>query len=117
MLMGLLISCSNTQKTIDLSRDMVPVSSTPLQIVFSKIQKTKTQISVEGTILVPTDKSKAIFANIIVQGTNIGTTRDENGNFELNELSPKDTLVVNYIGYPKKKISVNQIIHFHKKVW
>lgn len=45
--------------------------------------------------------------NIVVQGTNIGTATDADGNFQLDVPSLNETIVVSYVGYQTKEISIN----------
>ncbi|NJM24620.1 MAG: carboxypeptidase-like regulatory domain-containing protein [Bacteroidia bacterium] len=56
------------------------------------------------------------FVNVVMQGTNIGTTTDFDGNFEIKTNTPTDTLVASYIGYKvRKKVVVKgtaQTINF-----
>lgn len=56
------------------------------------------------------------FANIIFQGTTIGTTTDFDGNFSVKATVSVDTLVVSYLGYTtrKKRVqpNVSQVINF-----
>src|SRR5699024_7832023 len=44
--------------------------------------------------------------NIAVKGTTTGTSSDADGEFELTLTSPKDTLVISYIGYKTQNIPV-----------
>lgn len=44
--------------------------------------------------------------NILVKGTSIGASTDENGNFELEVPSLQDTLVVTYIGYQRQEVPI-----------
>jgi TonB-linked SusC/RagA family outer membrane protein len=45
-------------------------------------------------------------ASIVVKGSNIGTTSDENGNFQISAPS-KGRLVFSSVGYPAKEVDVN----------
>lgn len=45
--------------------------------------------------------------NILVKGTTIGASTDEDGNFELEVPSLQDTLVVTYIGYQRQEVPIN----------
>lgn len=45
--------------------------------------------------------------NIIVKGTNIGTSTDMNGRYSLNVPSLSDTLIVTYIGYEMKEVPIS----------
>lgn len=44
-------------------------------------------------------------ANVIIKGTNLGTTSDEEGAFSINA-SPSDVLVISFIGYKTQEILV-----------
>jgi len=44
--------------------------------------------------------------NIIVEGTNKGTTSDINGNFRLEVAGPEATLVFSFVGYNKEEVKV-----------
>lgn len=56
-----------------------------------------------------------IGANIIIKGTNIGTTTNIDGKFFL-EVSPNDLLVVSYLGYESQTISVSNKTNFTIKL-
>ena len=58
-----------------------------------------------GKIVDKITKEPLSFANVLVQGTNIGATSNENGSFIISGV-PSDTitLIVSYVGYPKKKV-------------
>jgi branched-chain amino acid transport system permease protein len=45
--------------------------------------------------------------NIIVQGTNIGTATDVNGQYELSVPSLNETLIVSFVGYLTQEIEIN----------
>lgn len=47
-------------------------------------------------------------ANIIWQGTTIGTTSDSDGKFEISYSDESNTLVVSYIGYKTETITINE---------
>ena len=44
-------------------------------------------------------------ANVIIKGTTLGTTSDENGSFSINA-SPSDVLVISFIGYKSQEVPV-----------
>src|SRR5699024_10026048 len=45
--------------------------------------------------------------NILVKGTNIGTSSDASGNFIENVTSSSDTLIFSYIGYETREVPLN----------
>src|SRR5699024_5336709 len=45
--------------------------------------------------------------NIMVKGTTIGTSTDQNGNYELDVPSYQDTLVVSFVGYQRQEVPIN----------
>src|SRR2546423_2785138 len=54
------------------------------------------------------EKNKPVVnATIVVKGTTIGTTTNENGNYVLNVPSRAATLVVSYIGMGEKEIDLS----------
>lgn len=70
--------------------------------------KAPSQITVTGTVL---DKggTPIIGANVMEQGKSTnGTITDLDGKFTLNVTSSKAVLVVSFIGYAEKQVSVNK---------
>jgi TonB-dependent starch-binding outer membrane protein SusC len=61
---------------------------------------------VTGTVTTGSDGSPLPGVNILIDGTNIGTTTDMNGKFSLNTRSNNDVLVVSFIGYTTQTIPV-----------
>ncbi|AFM05938.1 outer membrane receptor protein [Bernardetia litoralis DSM 6794] len=47
------------------------------------------------------------FANIVWKGTTIGTTSDENGNFEIKKIAKTDDLVISYTGYKSDTVCID----------
>lgn len=45
-------------------------------------------------------------ATITVRGTNVATTTDASGNFVLNDVSPEATLLISFVGYRTRSVSV-----------
>src|SRR6056297_571394 len=45
--------------------------------------------------------------NILIKGTNNGTSTDLDGNYSLNVSSLNDTLLVSFIGYERKEVPIN----------
>lgn len=64
------------------------------------------QLTVRGRIT--NDQNQPIVgASIVVKGTSIGTTTNDNGDFQINAPA-NGTLVVSSVGYPTREISINR---------
>lgn len=84
-------------------------------IISSKgVSKTKNEKkTIKGNICDET-KEPLIGVSVHVKGTNIGTITDMNGDFSITEnFSPKDVLVISYIGYKAQEVSAKgeNILH------
>lgn len=62
--------------------------------------------SVTGTVIDKTDRQPLPGVNIIVQGTQLGTSTNRDGKFTLNVPSLSDTLVISYLGYESAIIPI-----------
>lgn len=62
-------------------------------------------IIVTGTV--SDDMGPVIGATVVVKGTTNGGITDLEGNFTLSNIPPKSTLVVSFVGYQTKEVSVN----------
>ncbi|TDB63496.1 M56 family metallopeptidase [Arundinibacter roseus] len=64
--------------------------------------------TIKGTVR--SSKTQALLpgANVIVAGTNAGTTTDENGTFELKNVPLMSKLAISYIGYEIKTIEITK---------
>lgn len=67
---------------------------------------TNAQTTVNGTVT-DSDGLPLIGANVIVQGTTIGTITDIDGNFQLSVPDDKGRIVVSYIGFDDQIIELN----------
>lgn len=63
------------------------------------------QKSVINGVVVDSKNESIIGANVLIKGTSIGTITDFDGKFSI-EASPKDILIVSYIGMDSKEITV-----------
>ncbi|HYC84691.1 MAG TPA: carboxypeptidase-like regulatory domain-containing protein, partial [Chryseosolibacter sp.] len=74
------------------------------------------QTIVKGKVMDSNSGDPIPFANVIFQGTTIGTTTDFDGNFTLKASVSVDSIVASYLGYKtraKKVIAgVQQVINF-----
>ena len=61
--------------------------------------------AVEGQVLDANTEEELIGVNIVIKGTNQGTTTDANGNFRL-QTAADDTLVFSYIGYQRLEMPI-----------
>lgn len=78
--------------------------------VFTNTVKAQNETFIKGTIseISPTNSdslSALPFANLVWKGTTIGTTTDENGNFQLKKITQTDDLIISYTGYKSDTIS------------
>lgn len=71
-------------------------------------QQTK---KISGTVVDKTGET-IIGANVKVQGTDRGTITDIDGNFSL-DISPKEVLIISFIGYQEKKITIDNQTHIN----
>lgn len=63
--------------------------------------------SIKGRVVEQETSEGIVGANVVVKGTTIGTVTDTDGNFELTNLPDgSSTVVVSFIGYAPKEISV-----------
>lgn len=72
----------------------------------SEVQVAMQQATIKGTV-VDTNGEPVIGATISVKGTTTGIISDIDGNFTLNGVSSKATLVVSFVGYKTQEISLN----------
>lgn len=73
----------------------------PIQMV-EQVQET-----IEGAVSDAQSGETLPGVNILVKGTSIGTSTDQDGNFELTVPSLEDTLVVSFVGYQTGEVPIN----------
>ena len=61
---------------------------------------------IEGQVVDPAGEA-IIGANVVVQGTTLGSITDFDGNFTITNAPTKGTLVVSFIGYEKRSLSID----------
>jgi hypothetical protein len=86
-----------------------PFSTPPdysLQGIVSGLSLMKGNNRISGYVYDNSTNEPLIGATITVKGTTIGTVSDVNGRFDLSIPSPTSTVVVNYIGYLPRELSV-----------
>lgn len=76
-----------------------------LLLVFPTLLFSQIDGSINGYIYDSKSQLPLLGANVIIEGTKKGTISDENGFFEITNISPKSyNLSVSYVGYQSKKI-------------
>lgn len=64
-------------------------------------------ITITGTVL-DENKKPLMGANVVVKGTTTGTTTDEAGKYSIAVPNTSNTLVISYLGYTSKEVSVDK---------
>ena len=67
-------------------------------------------LTVSGTVTSADNEQPLVGVNILVQGTDQGTTTDDGGNYTIGLDDPSATLVFSYIGYATKEIPVDKVL-------
>lgn len=68
-------------------------------------------LEVNGRVLSSSSKLPLPLANVIIKGTNIGTSTDNNGKFIIKgEFKKSDKILISYIGYEPKEIIVEELL-------
>lgn len=75
-------------------------------IFISTLIYAQDSVTISGRVL-DNNKQPLAGATLIVKGTNIGTTADDNGKYTLTMPKSATTLVISYIGYDNKEVPVN----------
>ena len=73
------------------------------------------QTKVSGYIFDEANEPVA-YANVIFQGTSIGTISDENGKFYLEDSENHETLIISFISYKTQTIPLGQRINYDFKI-
>ncbi len=83
-----------------------------LPVLFSSAQTTV----IIGKVTDANSGDPVPFANLVFQGTSIGTTTDFDGNYRLETKSPTDSVTASYVGYVTRSKAViagsEQVINF-----
>lgn len=74
--------------------------------IFGSITVHGQTTTVKGTIISSEDKMPVIGATIVVKGTTKGVNSDFDGKYTLNNISPKDVLVIGFLGFKTVEITV-----------
>lgn len=75
-------------------------------LIVTSISFAQENITVKGNVKSATDKSTLPYVNVIIKGTQTGTTTDFDGNFTLS--APNDAiLVISYLGFVTQEVPIN----------
>ncbi len=76
-------------------------------IVLMPLNESKQQQKITGTITDATNGEPIIGANVIIEGTTIGTVSDADGKFSIDIPKSDAVLIVSFLGFNTERISVN----------
>jgi len=69
------------------------------------------QSIITGRVFSSSSKQPLHLANVVIKGTTIGTSTDENGKFTIKgEFKNTDKLVISYLGYEPKEILIDDLL-------
>ena len=107
LLFALVSKPTNAQQTVPGAKtEVVDQSKVPV----GKTQTIAKEQVLKGIILSETDGEPLAGANIVLQGTPIGTTADENGRFEFpQKVKEGDVILIYFIGFETKEYQVPKI--------
>ncbi len=75
--------------------------------VFACLAFANAQVHITGKVIDTATKEPLIGASILVKGTTVATSAGLDGGFKLNAPSGSNTLVISYIGYVAKQITIS----------
>src|SRR5690606_19758941 len=87
------------------SRQISPVQQLTTD-KWSAVNRSRLVLNISGRIIDPSGEP-LIGVNILVKGTNKGTTTDLDGRFSINDVEDQAVLVLSYIGYQSQEVAVN----------
>ncbi|MEX2573169.1 MAG: SusC/RagA family TonB-linked outer membrane protein [Balneolaceae bacterium] len=99
---------SRYEPAISKTREIVLLPKATPEVPLEPDEKTVDvyQEVVEGQVSDATTEQSLPGVNIVVQGTNMGTVTDADGNFSLSVPSLNESLVISYIGYQAQEIAL-----------
>jgi len=87
-----------------------------IAFLFQVVIVSAQQTTIRGKVIDAESGSPIPFANVVIQGTSIGSPTDFEGYYEINGEATSDTLIVSFIGYERKKKvykkGISQTINF-----
>lgn len=107
LLLALVSKPSNAQQSVPRTKtDVVDQSKSPVE----ETQTIAKEQILKGVVLSETDGEPLAGANIVLQGTPVGTTADANGRFEFpQKVKEGDIILIYFIGFETKEYQVPKI--------
>lgn len=81
-------------------------NSLALKKIYTTVQSKFIDFVIQGRV-VGSDNQPLVGVNILIKGTNTGTTTDSDGHFVLDGVENGDILIVSYIGYESQEVTVD----------
>lgn len=98
---------SNTQLTFSIIEKTIVIEPKKVELlqINSALPVLLPPIPIKGKV---TDENgnPLLKASVIIKGTQYGTTTDENGEFNIDVKNDEVTLVISYVGYENKEVSI-----------
>lgn len=82
-------------------------------ICFTSLMMSSQTRDIEGTVTDASSETPLLGVNVIVQGTQKGTTTDFDGNFVLESVPEDAVLELSYLGFKTKTIKVSERLEFN----
>lgn len=77
-------------------------------VVITPVDSEKQQYKISGTVTDATNGEPIIGANIIVEGTTLGTTTDVFGKFSMDIPNPSSVVLISFLGYITERITLGE---------
>ncbi len=101
---------SKTLKVTDLIAILEVQTGLDFQTISEKKIIIKTlKINVCGYVLSKASKAPLAFANVLVKGTSVGTITKESGFFEIQNVSPSSTILIQFLGYQEASYTPREL--------
>jgi len=76
-------------------------------LLFVSAKAYSQQLTIKGKVTDASNGETLPGVNILLKGSNNGTTTNSNGRYEISVPAQSDTLIFSYIGYQKKSVAIN----------
>lgn len=98
--------------------DNTDISCTVLEnnLVVVAPKRAKQELRVTGTIIDATTGEPVIGANVVIEGTTVGTVTDIDGRFSLDVPNAGAVVIISYLGYVSQRVTVNEKITLDVKL-